>query len=173
MNVMQHPLQNENFILWHDAQKPELWSETRRSLQGNDSVNTFPRQRIRNSNYVISVAMQRRSKHAFPTIERLCFLPGRYKEEFSWEELSRVSRRQPTGIWAREQRNWTESCLRNWQFQNNGKKGIRLWNEDFMYDLKWQWECYKFIARIRLMKTENPCACVTINYKVRRSATAL
>jgi hypothetical protein len=86
---------------------------------------------------------------------------------------SRVSRRQPAGTWAWEQRNWTESSLRNWQLQNIGKKGIRLWKEDFMYDSKWQWDCYKSVARIRLVKTEYPSACVMVNCKVCRSAIAL
>jgi hypothetical protein len=58
------------------------------------------------------------------------------------------------------------SSLRNWQLQNNGKKGIRLYKEDFMCDLKWQWDCDKSIAMIRLVKTENPSACVTVNCKV-------
>jgi hypothetical protein len=31
---------------WYDAQKPEEWSQNRRSLLGNDSVNTFPWQQI-------------------------------------------------------------------------------------------------------------------------------
>jgi hypothetical protein len=34
-------------ILWHDAQKPEQWSQNGRSLSGNDSLNTFQSQRIR------------------------------------------------------------------------------------------------------------------------------
>jgi hypothetical protein len=41
------------------------------------------------------------------------------------------------------------NCLRNWQLQNKGKKGIRLCQEDFMCDLKWQWDC----AEIRYQDT--------------------
>jgi hypothetical protein len=74
-----------------------------------------------------------------------------------------ISRRQPAGIWVCEQRNWTKSSLRNWQLQNNSKKGNRLWKEVVMCDLKWQWECYKSVARIRLVKTEEPSACVTVS----------
>jgi hypothetical protein len=56
------------YILGHDARKPEYWMQNRSSLLGNDSVNTFPRQRIRKQQSITSVAMQRRFKHAFPTI---------------------------------------------------------------------------------------------------------
>jgi hypothetical protein len=49
----------------------------------------------------------------------------------------------------------TEPSSRNWQLQNNGKKGIRLCKEDFMCDLNLQRDCYKSVARIRLVKTEN------------------
>jgi hypothetical protein len=44
------------------------------------------------------------------------------------------------------------------QLQNNGKKGIR--------------RCYKSVARIRLMKTEDPSMCATVNCKLCRSAIA-
>jgi hypothetical protein len=61
----------------------------------------------------------------------------------------------------------------SWQLHNNGKKGIRLWKENFMCDLMWQWDSYISVARIRLVKTEDPSACVTVNCKVSRSAIAL
>jgi hypothetical protein len=33
------------YILWHDVRKSKLWSQTRRPLLGNGSVNTSPRRR--------------------------------------------------------------------------------------------------------------------------------
>jgi hypothetical protein len=34
-------------------------------------------------------------------------------------------------------------------------------------------DCYKTVARIRIVKTENPSTCVTVNCKVYRIAIAL
>jgi hypothetical protein len=119
-------------ILWHDTRKMKQWSQNRRSLLGDDYAS---------NNRVNSVARQRRCQHAFPTLEKLFSawsVQSAYKEEFSWEELSRVSRRQPARIRASGQRDWIESSLRNWQLQNNGKKGIRRCKEDFICDLKWR-----------------------------------
>jgi hypothetical protein len=72
-----------------------------------------------------------------------------------------------------EELNWVESSFRNWQLQNNGKKGIRLCQGDVICDLKWQWDNYKSVARIRLVKTAKPSACVMVNCKVCKSAIAL
>jgi hypothetical protein len=44
----------------------------------------------------------------------------------------------------------------SWQLQNNGKRGVRLLQED----------CYKSVARIRLVKTENPSEFVKETCKV-------
>jgi hypothetical protein len=120
------------------------------------------------NNWVTTVAMQQRCKHAFPTREAVFSVwsvQSSFKEEFSWEESSRVSRRQPARLWAWGQRNWTESSLRNWQVQNIDKKGVRLCQEDFMCKLKLQWDCYKSVARLRLVKTENLSAWATVNWK--------
>jgi hypothetical protein len=117
-------------------------------------------------------ARQRISKHASLIIEALFSawsVQSGYKEVFSsikWsEELSLGT--QPAGIWVW---NWIESDLRNWQLRNNCRKGIRRCKGDFMLDLKWQWDCDKSVARIRLVKTEK---CVTVNCKVCRSEIAL
>jgi hypothetical protein len=42
-----------------------------------------------------------------------------------------------------------------------------------MCHLKFQCDCYKSVARIRLLKTENPSVCATVNCKVCRIARAL
>jgi hypothetical protein len=65
----------------------------------------------------------------------------------------------------------SDNGSRRWP-SRNGKKGIRLWKEDFICDLKCQWDGYKSVSRIRLVKTENPSACVTVNCKVCKSAIA-
>jgi hypothetical protein len=81
--------------------------------------------------------MQRRCKHAFPTIETVfsaLSVQSGYKEEL-------VVFRDPSlpGYGAWEQRNCIESSLRNWQLQNNGKKKKKEFGgakENFMCDLK-------------------------------------
>jgi hypothetical protein len=54
-----------------------------------------------------------------------------------------------------------------------GKKGIRLCQEDYMCELKWQRDCIKPVSRIGLVKTENPSARVTVNWNVCRITIAL
>jgi hypothetical protein len=103
--------------------------------------------------WITSVAMQRSCKHAFPTSEAVFSVwsvESGSKEEFrSWQGQYRI-----------------ESSLRNWQLQNNGKKRIRLWKEDFMCDLKLQWDCDNSVAMIWLVKTENPIEYITVNCNV-------
>jgi hypothetical protein len=122
-----------------------------------------------------SIARQRNCKQAFPTIKMLCFLRGPCKMVIresseagrsSSEVKSRVSRRQSTGIWAWEQRNWFGSCrIMATNELDSAKKTSRV--------LQWPWDFYKSVARKRLVKTENPSACATVNCKVCKSAIAL
>jgi hypothetical protein len=141
-------------------------------LLGNGSVNTFPLQRIRKQQSSKSVAMQWRCNHAFPTIETMCFLLGSCKVviekgsvEKNWVEFRDAS--------LPGYELGSRGIQLSRQLQNNGMKGISLWKEDFMCDLKWQWDCYKSVAWMRLVKTENTSACVTVNCKLCRSAIAL
>jgi hypothetical protein len=56
---------------------------------------------------------------------------------------------------------WEEMAIaaENWGSQqskaieNNGKKGIRLCKEDFMCDLKLQWDFYESVGRTRLVES--------------------
>jgi hypothetical protein len=58
------------------------------------------------------------------------------------------------------------------RFRRNRKKGIVLCQESTC-DLKLQWDSVKPVARIRLVKTENPGACATANWRVYRIAIVL
>jgi hypothetical protein len=128
-----------------------------------------------------SIARQRISKHTSVTIDAVFSawsVQRGYKERFSWE-VSVVVR-----SW---EFNWRRVHLSEFLSRNglssgggslrwlrrNGKKGIRLCKEDSMCDLKLQWDCYKSVARIWLVKTEKPIACVTVNRKECRSEIAL
>jgi hypothetical protein len=72
------------------------------------------------NNRVTSVAMQRRYKHTFPTIERLCFLYGPCKVVIkkSSDEKSKVEFRDASLLGYELGSRGTEL---NWQLQNNGK----------------------------------------------------
>jgi hypothetical protein len=68
--------------------------------------------------------MQRRCKHAFPTIERLFSawsVQSGYEEEFSREVLVEFR-----GANLPEYELGCRRIELSWQLQNNGKKGIRL-----------------------------------------------
>jgi hypothetical protein len=49
--------------------------------------------------------------------------------------------------------NW--GCRQSKVIENNGKKGIRLYEEEFICDLILQWNYYKSVARKRLVDSED------------------
>jgi hypothetical protein len=148
-------------------------------LLGNDSVITFPH------NNRISIPMKRICKHASLTTKVVFYVESEqsgYKEVFGNIEQNSgtvgsegLSFEAPaSGVWAWEQRCWTESSFEtpacqdmslgaeelNWVECRDaslpghelGSRGvefswvfgignckIRMWKEDFMCDLKWQW----------------------------------
>jgi hypothetical protein len=123
------------------------------------------------NNRITSVAMQRRCKHAFSTVERLCFRRGPCRvvmksRRFEFRdtslpgcqlgsrgvELSRVFGIDSCRIKARNElgREKKTSCV--------------IWSDS---------ETYEPVDKLRLVKTERHNACVTVNCKVCRSAIAL
>jgi hypothetical protein len=143
-------------------------------LLGNDSVNTFSRKPTRATIECLLLGnktIRDNRRRCFPWGPPRAYITGSSKgavscqklREFSWrrvhvsELLSRIGSSSGDGS-------------RMWLRRNN-KKWIRLRKEDFIYDLKWQ--TGKSVARIRLVKTENTSACVTVNYEVCRTAIAL
>jgi hypothetical protein len=129
------------------------------------------------NNRVTSVPMQRWCKHALTTIERMCFLRGPckvvcYKEDFSWEELVK----------------FRDASLPGYELGSRGIELSRVFgigscriearkesgcDKKTSCMLQWQWDCYKSVARIRLVKTENPSACATVNCEACTSVIAL
>jgi hypothetical protein len=50
-------------------------------------------------------------------------------------------------------------------WEEMARKELECDQEDFMCELTWEWDCDKSVARIRLVKTENTSAWVTVNWK--------
>jgi hypothetical protein len=57
--------------------------------------------------------------------------------------------------------------------RTNDRKRIRQCQENLTCDLKLQCDCYKSVARIRLVKREIPSACAAVSWKVLRIAIGL
>jgi hypothetical protein len=93
-----------NIIMGHDAQNPEYWSQNRRSLLDNDSVNTFPRQRIRKQQSSYFRYYATRAVNTSSQQNRGCIF-CMVSAKWLWRRVSWVSRRQPAKIWAWEQGN--------------------------------------------------------------------
>jgi hypothetical protein len=144
-----------------------LW---RRLFRINKTYRLIARQRIGKHipaeayarNNRTSIARQRIGKQVFVNNIEAVFspwpVPRGYKgtKNVVWESGCRVLEMAVEGEWKEIARN-----------------KFRLCKEDFMYDLKLQWDGYEFVARIRLVKTENPSACVKVNCNVCRSAIVL
>jgi hypothetical protein len=95
-------------------------------LLGNNSVNIFPWQQICKQQWNNSVDMQWRCKHAFPTIERLCFLHGPCKAVIKKNSKASSSSIEQSQVQDASLLGYELGIELSWQLQNNGKKGIRL-----------------------------------------------
>jgi hypothetical protein len=102
-----------------------------------------------------TVAMQRRSKHSFLTIERLCFLRGSYqrikkKQGMSIESVEFSDARLPRyelwsrGIELRHQYYWVQFV----------QLTVGLRRKDFTCAVM-QWECYSSCIKIRNQETDS------------------
>jgi hypothetical protein len=109
-----------------------------------------------------SIVRQRISKHASLTIKAVFSawsMQSGYKKGVISEEL--LVRHWESSV--EEVLIWGSCCQELGRVLEMAVEGD--W-EDFMCDLKLQWDGYKSVARIRLVKTKNPSACVTVNCKV-------
>jgi hypothetical protein len=148
----------------------------------NDSVNTFPREptRARIGRLLLDNGSLNTPKTiqdgVFVRLEAISQGSSKGAVSCSWGSCCLKLRQFSWRIHLRKlfSRLWSSSgdgSLR-W-FRRNGKKRIRLRQEDFMGNLKLQWDCYKSVARIRPVKTEDPSACATVDCKVCKSAISL
>jgi hypothetical protein len=106
------------------------------------------------SNNRTPIARQWISKQAFSTTQRMFFLHGRCRDVIKGQRRS----------FELVVENWVEFWRRQSKVIEKNK-WIRLCKEAFRCDLKLHWDGYESVARIRLVKTENPSACVTVNWK--------
>jgi hypothetical protein len=138
-------------------------------LLGNDSVNTFPLETTRattgclllgNGSVNMPKTIRDKRRRGFPRGP-----PRSYITRSSREQLV-VAKNWESSV-GEEFESVVENWVEFWRWQSkvtkdNGKKGIKLCQEDFMCDLKWQWDCYTSVARTRLVKTVNPSVCVCV-----------
>jgi hypothetical protein len=145
-------------------------------LLGNDSVKTCPRKTLLNNRlFSIRSAPQPflcngvvNTSKTIRDNKGLCFPWGRYKVVIKKNLIEQHRVERPFSFEKSACQNMslgTEEL--NW-ININGKKGSRLWKEGAMFDSKCQWDCYKSVARIRLVKAENPSACATVNCKLSK-----
>jgi hypothetical protein len=159
------------YCMWDHAVWYILWRID--PLLGNASVNTFPREPTRaiarlligNGSINTPKTIRDNRRRCFLWGPPRCYITGSAKGAVSCQQLREFN-------WRRVHLSQLLSRIRSssgdgslmWLIIND-KKRIRLW-KDFMCDLKLQWDRYKSVARIRLVKTENPSACVTVNCEV-------
>jgi hypothetical protein len=121
------------------------------------------------------IARQRISKHMSLTIEAVFSawsVQSGYKEGFSWEKIvvrSWDSSAEDEFIWVSCCRVLATAVEDDWEEMTRNE----LDSAKKTSCVKSQWDCYISVVRIRLLKTENPSACVSENCKVCKSAIAL